>query len=258
MVLIGPALALVILFVLIPIVIAVYLSFTNWDGFTFPPKWIGPANYLRMLQDPTVARAAGVTAVIAVVGAVACNVLGLGVAFSSTATPASTHCCACSSSIRTWSGPSSSGSSGLRSSAPMALSTRCSSRPAPRVCAFLSNPAFALASSIGVIVWTSFGINVVLYLAGLQTIPDSLIEAARIDGASTWQTFWRVKLPMLAPTVTLNVVLALIGLLRVYELVLALTAGGPAGTHADHRLQHPDDLVQRVRSSATAPRSRWC
>ncbi len=94
---------------------------------------------------------------------------------------------------------------------------------------FLSDPTWAVATVICVIVWSSFGVNVVLYLAGLQTVPDSVIEAAKIDGASPWQTFWRVKLPMLAPTVTVNVVLVVIGLLRVYELILALTAGGPAG-----------------------------
>jgi ABC-type sugar transport system permease subunit len=87
-----------------------------------------------------------------------------------------------------------------------------------------------MTTLICVIVWASFGVNVVLYLAGLQTVPDSLIEAAKIDGATPWQTFWQVKLPMLAPTVTLNVVLTVIGLLRVYELILALTKGGPAGT----------------------------
>jgi raffinose/stachyose/melibiose transport system permease protein len=94
---------------------------------------------------------------------------------------------------------------------------------------FLSNPTWALATMICVIVWASFGVNVVLYLAGLQTVPDMVLEAAKIDGATAWQTFWRVKLPMLAPTVTVNVVLVVIGLLRVYELILALTAGGPAG-----------------------------
>jgi ABC-type sugar transport system permease subunit len=95
---------------------------------------------------------------------------------------------------------------------------------------FLAEPGWAMITTLAVIIWASFGVNVVLYLAGLQTIDDALVEAALIDGATPWQTFWRVKLPVLAPTVTLNVVLAAIGLLRVYEIVLALTAGGPAGT----------------------------
>ena len=94
---------------------------------------------------------------------------------------------------------------------------------------FLSDPFWAAASIIFVIIWMTFGMNVILYLAGLQTIPESLIEAATIDGASAWQRFWHVKLALLAPVVTMNVVLVVIGLLRTYEIVLALTAGGPAG-----------------------------
>src|SRR6478735_12789251 len=67
-VMIGPALLLVALFVLIPIGIAAYLSFTNWDGFTIPPSWVGIRNYERLFQDPDAVRAATYTAVIAVVG----------------------------------------------------------------------------------------------------------------------------------------------------------------------------------------------
>jgi multiple sugar transport system permease protein/raffinose/stachyose/melibiose transport system permease protein len=81
----------------------------------------------------------------------------------------------------------------------------------------------------GVVVWSQFGMNVVLYLAGLQTVPESLLEAARVDGAGRWQTFRAVTWPMLAPSVTVNIVLVLVGLLRVYDIVLALTDGGPAG-----------------------------
>ena len=97
-----------------------------------------------------------------------------------------------------------------------------------RSCACISS-AWARASVVFVIVWANFGVTMVLYLAGLQTLPIDLIEAAVIDGANAWQVFWRVKFPLLAPVVTISVVLTTISLLRTYELVLALTAGGPAG-----------------------------
>ena len=229
-VMIGPALALVAAFVLIPIAIAVYLSFTNWDGFTTPPDMIGIRNYERLFQDPDVLRAATYTAVIAVVGTLACNALGLGIALLLNR----------NSRVNTFMrvlvfspyviGPiilgflwaSILGSNG-------AINSVLSNLGADRL-PFLADPAWAMVTTILVIIWASFGVNVVLYLAGLQTLDDSLLEAAVIDGATPWQTFWKVKLPVLAPTVTLNVVLAAIGLLRVYEIVLALTAGGPAGT----------------------------
>ncbi|MDG4781340.1 sugar ABC transporter permease [Micromonospora sp. WMMD961] len=227
---ISPALALVVVFVLVPIGIAVYLSFTNWDGFTMPASWVGTRNYERLAQDPDVLRAAGLTAVIAVVGTLACNVLGLGIALLLNG----------NSRINTvmrvlvfspyvigpiilgflWA--SILGTNG----AVNALLRNSGGDGLP----FLADPTWATVTTIAVVIWASFGVNVVLYLAGLQTLDASLTEAATVDGAGPWQTFWRVKLPVLAPTVTLNVVLAAIGLLRVYELVLALTAGGPAGS----------------------------
>jgi ABC-type sugar transport system permease subunit len=229
-IMIAPALALVAAFVVIPIAIAVYLSFTDWNGFTLPPDWIGARNYERLVQDPEVLRAAAYTAVIAIVGTLACNALGLGIALLLDR----------NSRVNTvmrvlvfspyvigpiilgflWS--SILGSNGAVNAVLQGLGM-------DRI-PFLAEPGWAMTTALAVIIWASFGVNVVLYLAGLQTIDDSLVEAALIDGATRWQTFWRVKLPVLAPTVTLNVVLAAIGLLRVYELVLALTAGGPAGT----------------------------
>ncbi|WUV04612.1 sugar ABC transporter permease [Actinoallomurus sp. NBC_01490] len=94
---------------------------------------------------------------------------------------------------------------------------------------FLSDPTWALITMIAVLVWAGFGVNVVLYLAGLQAVPRSLVEAARIDGATRWQVFRHVTLPALGPVVTINIVLSLVTLLKTYDLVVSLTAGGPAG-----------------------------
>ncbi|MGJ6967538.1 carbohydrate ABC transporter permease [Streptosporangium sp. G11] len=229
-VMIAPALALVALFVLIPIAIAIYLSLTNWDGFTIPPSWVGTRNYERLVQDPEVLRAAAFTAVIAVVGTIACNTLGVGVAvLLNRHTRVNTVMRVLVFSpyvigpvILGFLWASILGSNG----AVNALLTSLGLERLP----FLADPVWATFTTVAVIIWATFGVNVVLYLAGLQTLNVSLLEAARIDGAGPWQTFWQVKLPVLAPTVTLNVVLSAIGLLRVYELVLALTAGGPAGT----------------------------
>jgi multiple sugar transport system permease protein len=71
------------------------------------------------------------------------------------------------------------------------------------------------------------GTNMLLYLAGLQSIPTQIQEAARIDGASAWQTFFRVTLPLLTPTVFFNVVLNMIGSFQVFTSSFVLTQGGP-------------------------------
>jgi multiple sugar transport system permease protein len=97
--------------------------------------------------------------------------------------------------------------------------------PAP---AWLGDPQFAMPAIILMSVWKGFGYNMVLFLAGLQGIPISLYEAATIDGASAWQRFWRITLPLLSPTVFLAVVLTVISSFQVFDQALVMTRGGPA------------------------------
>jgi len=67
----------------------------------------------------------------------------------------------------------------------------------------------------------------IIYLAGLQSIPSELAEAAKIDGANSWQRFWRVTVPMLMPAIRINVVTNIIGSLSVFDVIMSLTEGGP-------------------------------
>jgi ABC-type sugar transport system permease subunit len=225
---VAPPVILVGLFVAIPIVIAVYLSMTDWDGFTLPPTWIGPQNYIKMFQDPEVAQAAQLTGLITVIGVVLCNAVGLGVAlllngrgkFKSLMRMIVFYPYVIGPVIIGFLWSSILGTNGAINA--MLQAAHSSTIP------FLADPVWAVWTTIAIIVWTTFGMNVVLYLAGLQTIDESMIEAAKLDGANEWQTFWKVKVPLLAPTITVNIVLVVVGLLRVYELILALTAGGPA------------------------------
>jgi len=85
---------------------------------------------------------------------------------------------------------------------------------------------WALPSLILMSLWGA-GASMLLYLAGLQSIPTQLYEAARIDGANAWQQFWHVTLPMLTPTIFFNLVLNIIGSYQVFTPVYILTNGGP-------------------------------
>jgi multiple sugar transport system permease protein len=85
---------------------------------------------------------------------------------------------------------------------------------------------WALPSLILMSLWGA-GASMLLYLAGLQSIPTHLYEAARIDGANSWQQFWHVTLPMLTPTIFFNLVLNIIGSYQVFTPVYILTNGGP-------------------------------
>ncbi|HMR50111.1 MAG TPA: sugar ABC transporter permease [Arachnia sp.] len=78
--------------------------------------------------------------------------------------------------------------------------------------------------------WKWMGLSMLIYLAGLKTINEDVLEAARLDGASSWRTFWEIRFPLLAPAVTFNVATALLGSMNGFDIVQATTGGGPART----------------------------
>ncbi|HEY9307308.1 MAG TPA: sugar ABC transporter permease [Microbacterium sp.] len=92
---------------------------------------------------------------------------------------------------------------------------------------FLGTPEGALWSTVFLIVWRYAGFYMLLMLVGLQAIPDDVYEAARIDGASAWQTFRGITLPLLRPTFALTIVLCVTGSLLAFEQFYILTKGGP-------------------------------
>ncbi|MCR5789746.1 MAG: sugar ABC transporter permease [Lachnospiraceae bacterium] len=92
---------------------------------------------------------------------------------------------------------------------------------------WLGDPKLAFYSVSFVGVWQALGFYIVLYIAGLQAIPKDVLEAARVDGASAGQTFFRVTLPLLGPSITTCVFMSLTNGLKVFDIILALTKGGP-------------------------------
>ncbi len=92
---------------------------------------------------------------------------------------------------------------------------------------WLTNPSLALFSVALVDVWKGVGLATVIFMAGLVSIPQDYYEAARIDGATRWQLFWRVTVPLVRPATVTVVTLSLIGGLRYFELIWAMTGGGP-------------------------------
>lgn len=91
----------------------------------------------------------------------------------------------------------------------------------------LADPDMAMVAILVVIAWKYFGFHMVLYIAGLQQIDRNLFEAARIDGASGWQIFWRITLPLLKPTVKLSVFFGILGSLQFFDMIMSMTKGGP-------------------------------
>ncbi|GAA5066761.1 ABC-type sugar transport system permease subunit [Thermocatellispora tengchongensis] len=224
-----PATVLYAVMLVVPVGLAFYLSLTDWDGFSANPAVVGLDNYGRLLGDPELRRAALVTLLVAGAGTAGLNLLGLGFALLVNGrSRANTFF----RMVLFYPHVLSALVVGFLWSAILGTTGAVNSFITQRggeVLPFLSDPAWATVTMIAVLVWAGFGVNVVLYLAGLQAVPHSLIEAAQIDGATRWQTFRNVTLPALGPSVTVNVVLSLVTLLKTYDLVVSLTAGGPAG-----------------------------
>ncbi|MGW4796539.1 carbohydrate ABC transporter permease, partial [Nonomuraea sp. NPDC004297] len=225
----APAVVVYTIMTVAPVVVAVYLSLTDWNGFS-SATFIGLENYGRLFDDPDTTRAALLTLIVAVLGSV--GMLGLGLVY------------ALQLKERRWS------NSFFRTLAyyphvisalilgflwSAILGTNGAINNTLRdlgigPVGFLFDENLAVITLVGVIVWAGFGFNVVLFVAGLQTVPRELVEAAQIDGASRWQINRRIVIPMISPVVTVAMVLNLVGLIKVYDIVVSLTDGGPAGS----------------------------
>lgn len=92
---------------------------------------------------------------------------------------------------------------------------------------FLASPQWALPSIILVGIWHSFGYNLIFFLAALQSVPQELYEAATIDGAGPKEKFWHITIPLIRPVGVIILFLAVLGSMKVFDSVLALTGGGP-------------------------------
>ncbi|MEL7974392.1 sugar ABC transporter permease [Isoptericola sp. F-RaC21] len=225
-----PAALIYIGLMVVPVGYAVYYSFTEYNGIpSQSPEWVGLENYTRIFADPTgdMHSSLWVTGVIAVVGAFAVNAIALGLALLLRRTTPFTafarvvmfypHVLSALIVGFLWQailGPQGAVNNLLTGSGRSALP-------------FLSDPGWALATMIAVIVWAQLGVQLVLYLAGLQAVPADLQEAATLDGAGKVQVFQHVTWPALAPTVTVTIVTSVLSLLKTYEVVLGLTNGGP-------------------------------
>ncbi len=91
----------------------------------------------------------------------------------------------------------------------------------------ITTPNYALQALVVVALWSHFGYNMLLFGAALEAVPESYLEAAKIDGASAWQRFWKIKLPLISPSLFFGSVLTAITSLQAFDQVYALTHGGP-------------------------------
>ncbi len=220
-----PAIVLFFYFHTWPALKGVFLSFTNWNGFG-PHTFIGLKNYLDLFHDHQVLHAYGFTLMFAVVTTVLVNVISLSVAVALNAKIKLTKTFKAIYFL------------------PFVLSTLIVSfifnfifsQLIPNIAqqfhltglaVNILGTGWAWVGIVIVAVWQGAAFNILLYLAGLQTIPTNIYEASSIDGASSWRTFWSITMPLITPFLTINMVLAAKTYLQVFDQVVGMTNGGP-------------------------------
>jgi len=225
----APAMALFAFVVLIPSARGVYYAFTDWDGLSPDLSWIGFGNFAEMPRDPVARQAIWHTLVIAVAVTVVQNGFGLLLALGVNAriksrnvlrvllfAPAVVTPIVTAYLWRNLLGPDGAVNSLLGA---VGLDSWRQD--------WLGNPRLALWAVVGVVVWQFGGYSMVIFLAGLQSVPREIYEAAAIDGTGPVRRFWSVVRPLLAPAFTINLMLSIIGGIKLFDQVYALTGGGP-------------------------------
>ncbi|MEZ7003186.1 carbohydrate ABC transporter permease [Streptomyces sp. AD55] len=225
-----PALVLFLVLVLLPILFALYTAFFRWGGFGMPSDYIGTENFSRLFADPVflgdlwrclllVVLSLALQLPFALAMAVLLNQRMRGRAVYRMLFFAPYVL--------------SEAITGVLFSMIFAPGDGLADQVLGRVGLeglggeWFADPSMVMATLFLVMTWKYFGFHMMLYLAGLQSIPKELNEAALIDGANAWQRLRGVTLPLLAPTLRISVFLSVIGAIQLFDLVWVITQGGP-------------------------------
>lgn len=222
-----PALSVLGVFLFYPIIYLLYLSFTTGSFTVEGVKWIGITNYLRLFGDRDFWQVMGNTIYFTVATVIPTIVIPLGLAVILNRTVALRDLLRAAYFI-----PS------ITSLVAVGLAFRWLFQTDGRVnellvglglepIAWLSSTSWAMPVLILLSSWKQLGFNLVVFLAGLQIIPQSHYEAAELDGANGWAKFWYITLPGLTPTLIFAVLTTAIFTLRSFEQVYIITSGGP-------------------------------
>jgi raffinose/stachyose/melibiose transport system permease protein len=225
-----PALFVIVVLRYVPSLVGSGYAFTDWKGSSLGADFVGLDNFVEIFQDPTTSGALWHTVFLAASYVVLANVFGLTLAVALKKTlktrsliralfflPFALSQLATAyiwQFIFAYNGPINHvldqlGLTGLKHT-------------------WLGEPGVALVAILIILVWQYTGMTMVIYLAGIEGIPEELTEAAVVDGATSWQRFRHITLPLLAPAVTVSCTLTLIFGLGVFDQIMATTGGGPA------------------------------
>jgi multiple sugar transport system permease protein len=230
----SPALFLIVAFVIFPLLYSFYLTFHNYDLAIGPPAdYVGLDNYQEMLEDTRFWRSWINTFLIIFPAITLQLLLGLGIALllnrpikgrafitSLLIIPAMVSPASAAMVWRMLYGVKYGGINNALMQVGV-LDVYFD---------WFATPALAIMSIVAVEVWHNTSFMMIVLLAGLQAIPQELYEAGEVDGASSWQRFWYITLPLLKFTMIVALLIRMIDLTKIFGLIYLLTFGGPAGS----------------------------
>lgn len=229
----APALLAIALFFALPVAAGFLLSFTDFDLYAIADpanaRWVGLANYARLLGEPLFWRSLGNTLLLVSVGGPLTLAVALagallvnsrlarlpGVFRTAFFAPVVTTLVAVAVVWRYFYHPR------------FGLANRLLALLGLPPIDWLGDPHWAMLAITLLAVWRTFGYSLVIFVAGLQAIPESLYEAARLDGASAWRQFLHVTLPLLRPTLVFVTVINTVGFFQIFAEPYVMTRGGP-------------------------------
>ena len=225
-----PALAFFLVLWIYPLLQLFYYSVTDFNGINYDFNFVGFKNFSKVLSNGTLTNSMKNTLIYAVFTVVLSNLIGLGIAMALNTRirfKGLFRTCAYFPALFSaivvgfiWSYVYMPGSGMIGSLMNLAGLNGDTFNP-------LGNFRTALYAIAFVEIWKGFGTTMIIYLAGLQTVDESLLEAGRIDGCTEWQLIRRIKLPLISSTITINVILSVIAGLKAFDYSFIMTNGGP-------------------------------
>jgi raffinose/stachyose/melibiose transport system permease protein len=215
--------------VIIPFLIGIYYSFFEWDGIGANPKvFVGLDNFIELWQDDQFIRSMWLTTLFTVLSVITINIIGLAFALLVTSRIPSANAARTLLFMPYLIGGLILGY--IWQFVFLDVFTFLGEVTGLDQLFFnwLVDPQFALYGLVFVFTWQMAGYIMIIYIAGIQAIPNDVNEAAKIDGASTWQRFTRITFPLLMPALTISLFLTLSSAFKIYDVNLSLTGGGPA------------------------------